>query len=243
MQKLNRYLLETDEQRVNTTYPPPRNDTDRERVGKFKLLYCDTCGWNIDPTTPHWIPEGGHDGGTYHIQCYTPGLPSPEGRSRKAWQCFCGHECRCMDHVNGKGHYGVGCNDCDSNHRGDDCNYEYSPTGIVPHECALCGWGIQPIEAPILNKHKTNFDYPHGWMHECCYTERYEELKKLNEEYTPLTITLPEGKLDQKDLDKDGNYKYSDGNKQQWKKSVEEQCLIVEELRIWQSFGVKRLPE
>ena len=51
MQKLNRYLLETDEQRVNTTYPPPRNDTDRERVGKFKLLYCDTCGWNIDPTT------------------------------------------------------------------------------------------------------------------------------------------------------------------------------------------------
>ena len=79
-------------------------------------------------------------------------------------------------------------------------------------------------------------------MHECCYIERYEELAKIVN-YTPITITLPEGKLAQEDLEEDGRYRYSDGDKKQWKNSIEEQKLIVEELEIWQRFGIRRRPK
>ena len=225
MQKLNRYLLETDAQRASF----------RTRRPDFEQYTCSNCGWSIDPTTPHWTPDGGHSGGIYHIHCYTPGLPTPAGRSRKAWQCFCGHECRCMEYSNKTGYYGAGCDNCDGNHYGDDTDYEYNK---MPHECSLCGWTILAIDIPILNKHKLNYDFPLGWMHECCYIDRVDELDKLNEEYIPITLTLPEGKINPDDLDED---EWGD-DKDRWRSSIKEQERLVSELEIWQKFGVERIP-
>ena len=235
MQKLNRYLLETDKQRANVNYN--RSDVQRQKAEVFREHSCSNCGWNIDPTTPHWVPDSGHSGGIYHIHCYTPGLPSPEARTRKTWQCFCGHECRHPEYVNGTGRYGAGCNQCDRNHYGDDCDYAYNK---MPHECSLCGWIILPIEVPILNKQNKNYDFPLGWMHECCYTTRVEEVVRLNEEYEPITLTLPEGEILPDEHNEDGKPK---DEKRQWERSTDKQKILVEELRIWNSFGVKRAPK
>ena len=136
MQKLNRYLLETDKQRAAKYTSTGR----RHKAEVFHEQSCSNCGWNIDPTTPHWIPDSGHTGGVYHIHCYTPGLPTPAARTRKAWQCFCGHECRHSDYGNQTGFYGAGCNQCNRNHYGNDCGYDFNTMqsdGL--HECSLCG--------------------------------------------------------------------------------------------------------
>ena len=242
MQKLNRYLLETDKQRALLMHT--RNDAQRQKAEVFQEYTCYNCGWNIDPTTPHWIPDSGHSGGKYHIHCYTPGYPTPEARSRKAWQCFCGHECRCMEYSNGKGHYGAGCKVCDRNHFGEDCDYEYNK---MPHECSLCGWAIQPIEVPILNKQKTNHEFPLGWMHECCYIERVDEVSRLNEEYEPITLVMPQGEEVEVEMfddmtDTQLERAKDTASSKQWERSIEKQKHLVEELKIWQRFGVEKIP-
>tara|TARA_Y100001949_G_C15959406_1_gene318538 strand:+ start:719 stop:1450 length:732 start_codon:yes stop_codon:yes gene_type:complete len=243
MQKLNRYLLETDKQRANTNYN--RSDAQRQRAEVFCEHSCSNCGWSIDPTTPHWVPDSGHSGGIYHIHCYTPGLPTPEARTRKAWQCFCGHECRHSDYGNQTGFYGAGCNQCDRNHYGDDCDYAYNK---MPHECSLCGWVILPIEIPILNKQKTNHDFPLGWMHECCYTDRVDEIARLNEEYEPITLVMPQGEVVEVEMfddmtDRQLELAKETASNKQWVSSTEKQIQLVEELKIWQRFGVERIPE
>ena len=77
-------------------------------------------------------------------------------------------------------------------------------------------------------------------MHECCYKARYEELLELDKTYIPITLTLPEGEILPDEYDEDGKPK---DDKQQWVRSIEKQNRLVEELRIWQIFGVETIPE
>ena len=251
MQKLNRYLLQTDEQRVEYCYPSYAHGRasgsvqQRRREKVFKLLECNSCGWSIDPTIPHWEPDSGYDGGIYHIECYKPTGYSKDLQSRQGWQCFCGHQCKCENYLNKTGYLGADCERCENRHHGNDTNYDYSQ--VTPHECMICGWEILPIETPILNKDKNSHDYPTGWMHDCCYDSRYEELKLFDKEYKPITLVMPQGnvvEVEMFDDMTDGQLEQAKetASDKQWERSIQKQTELVEELRIWNSFGVERVP-
>ena len=251
MQKLNRYLLETDEQRAERRTPRRYHggsdeswSVARTKEMVFKLIECSLCGWNIDPTTPHWMPTSGHAGGVYHIGCYKPEGYNRHVQSRQGWQCFCGHCCSCEEYANKTGYLGAGCERCGEHHYGQDRDYDF-PQGI-PHPCSLCGWAILPIETPILNKNKKS-NYPPGWMHECCYNTRYDELMILDKEYNPITVVLPRGEEVEVDLNDLDEYQRRDvkmkAKTEQWKRSTKVQKNFIEELRIWQRFGVERTPK
>ena len=84
-------------------------------------------------------------------------------------------------------------------------------------------------------------------MHECCYNTRYDELMILDKEYNPITVVLPRGEEVEVDLNDLDEYQRRDvkmkANTEQWKRSTKVQKNFIEELRIWQRFGVERTPK